>query len=133
MGTGAALFFLMGVPTDLIDTPLFVRMVPRTPLDYGFLVVNSLLLGAYASLYYCGRERIRTGKEDYAAFGGTLGGVLAFGCPICNKLLVLLIGVAGALTYIDPYRPFLGFASSGLIGLAVLSKVRQMQSCQRCG
>jgi hypothetical protein len=123
----------MGIPTDLIDTPLFVRMVPRTPLDYGFLVANSLLLGAYASLSYHGRGRARTGREDYAAMGGTLGGVLAFGCPVCNQLLILLIGVAGALTYIDPYRPLLGVASSGLIGLAVSSKVRQIQSCRLCG
>ena len=33
------------------------------------------------------------------------------GCPICNKLVVFLLGIGGAMTFFNPLRPFLGIAS----------------------
>jgi hypothetical protein len=45
--------------------------------------------------------------------------VLAIGCPVCNKLVVLALGVGGALTYFAPVQPILGFLSVGLLAYAL--------------
>jgi hypothetical protein len=45
---GSAL--LLGIPTRLIPTPLFSRMVPTSPQDYVIWIVSALLLGPLLSL-----------------------------------------------------------------------------------
>jgi len=60
------------------------------------------------------------------------GGVLSFfavGCPVCNKLVVLAVGVSGALSYWAPVQPFLAAASVALLGLAAHRRLRGLKSC----
>ncbi len=45
--------------------------------------------------------------------------VLAIGCPVCNKLVVLALGAGGALTHFAPVQPILGFLSLGLLAYAL--------------
>ncbi|GEM_PF-646616 len=117
----------LGVPTALVPTPYFVRMVPATPWDYLFWVLTSLLVGAFVALRLYGR-----GGREGTAVGGALGGVLAFGCPICNKLLVALLGASAVLAYVDPYRPAIGAASLALLGAALYSQVRGIRGSRTC-
>jgi len=41
------------------------------------------------------------------------------GCPVCNKLVVLLLGIGGAMTFFNPLLPFLGMASIVLLGVTL--------------
>lgn len=46
------------------------------------------------------------------------------GCPVCNKVVVLLLGLGGAMTIFNPLRPFLGLASIVLLGITLFLRVR---------
>jgi cytochrome c biogenesis protein CcdA len=114
-------FIVFGIVTVLIPNKFFARMTPIYYLDYIFLVLTSILLGTYVSFYrYQKKHSNKTCTA--AAYGGGIFGFLGFGCSICNKILILLLGVAGVLTYIEPYRPFIGFAGIGLMSYAVYNK-----------
>lgn len=112
---GAAL--VIGLPTRLIPNPLFARMVPTTSLDYVFFTISSLLIGLTWAL--------PTGGDGYVVSGG-LGTLLAVGCPTCNKLVLLLLGSGGALTYFAPLQPIIGAVSVGLLLYALWRRLGQL-------
>jgi undecaprenyl pyrophosphate phosphatase UppP len=118
------LFLLFGVITDLIPNPLFTRMVEKTAFDYSFLVISSILFGAYITshLYY---KKKSSQKCNAVTYSGGVGSFLAFSCPICNKLLVLLFGATTLLIYFEPYRPLLGFLSISLLSGALYFKLKR--------
>ncbi|MEU1273209.1 hypothetical protein [Streptomyces sp. NPDC005799] len=60
---------------------------------------------------------------------GGIGSTLAVGCPICNKLVVLAIGVSGALSYWAPVQPVLALASVALLGYALVRRLRSAEVC----
>jgi hypothetical protein len=60
-----------------------------------------------------------------------LGGIFAFGCPICNAVLVSLIGTSTILAYYLPIRPIIGLASVAILGVAVYLKARD-RGCDTC-
>jgi hypothetical protein len=124
--TSVLLMFFFGIPTALLPSGLFIRMVPATALDYFFLAGTSVLLGGYFGLQFY--KKSGGAKEDLAALGGGLAGLFAFGCPICNALLASLMGTSALLTYYDPLRPFLGLLGIGLLGGAIYLKLR----CHDC-
>lgn len=119
-----ALFSVFGIITDLIPNPWFLRMVERSFLDYVFLSSTALLTGAYIGVYYYQKEKNRC---DYAAYGGGIAGIFAVSCPICSKLLILLLGTTTILTYFEPVRPLFGLLSIGLIGGALYFKLRDVK------
>src|SRR6266487_354714 len=126
---GSAL--LLGIPTRLITTPLFSRVVPTGPQDYVIWIVSALLLGPLLSLmtlYPRPSQKTTPGKRSRAGTGRAFGGVLlsffSVGCPVCNKVVVLLLGLGGAMTIFNPLRPFLGLASLILLGVTLFLRVR---------
>lgn len=109
---------LIGIPTDVLPNPWFTRMTPVRPLDEIFLGASAVVFGLLAASVAARRtgSPIKLGR---AGGGGVLAG-LAIGCPICNKVVVALIGVSGALTWFAPLQPILGgvglaFAVSALV------------------
>ncbi|MFB1066270.1 hypothetical protein [Natrinema sp. H-ect4] len=139
---GIGVVLLFGLVTGLIPNPLYVRMVPRTPVDYLFLLLTALLAGVYAA------QRLATevvdpdlegddesevdgaSSEDRWALGGLVGGFLAVGCPICNVALLALFSSSALMTYFDPLRPALGALSVAI--LAGLIYARHRRSCPAC-
>jgi hypothetical protein len=126
---GSAL--LLGVPTRLVPNPLFSRIVPTGPQDYVIWVVSALLLGpllALMTLYPTPSQKAAPGKRSIAgtgrAFAGALLSFFSVGCPVCNKVVVLLLGLGGAMTIFNPLRPFLGLASIILFGVTLFLRVR---------
>lgn len=118
---------VIAVPTGIIRTSLYHRMTPVTWWDYPALAATAVLEGILFATY------VRAGT---AGRGGTAqaagGGVLSFfavGCPVCNKLVVLAAGVSGALSYWAPVQPFLAAASAGVLGYAVVRRLRGMRHC----
>ncbi|ELZ24463.1 hypothetical protein C477_00840 [Haloterrigena salina JCM 13891] len=139
---GIGVFLLFGLVTGLVPNPLYVRMVPRTPIDYLFLVLTALLAGVYTAQRLATEvvesdcmdtDRSETGdsrSEDRWVLGGLVGGFLAVGCPICNVILLALFSSSALMTYFDPLRPALGALSVAL--LTGLIYVRHSRSCPTC-
>jgi hypothetical protein len=129
---GSAL--LLGIPTRLIPTPLFSRMVPTSPQDYVIWIVSALLLGpllALMTLYPLPSRKAAQGKGSLLGSGRALGGALlsffSVGCPVCNKVVVLLLGMGGAMTLFNPLRPFLGLASIALLSITLFLRLRVLR------
>lgn len=119
VGAGATLV-LIAIPTSIIDNPFFVRMLPVRPQDYVIWVMTGLLAGLIIGTYTLGEGSWSGGK---VVSGGLLS-FLAVGCPICNKLVLLLLGTSGALTYFAPFQIYLGIASLALMGWALHLRVQ---------
>ncbi|HKP21498.1 MAG TPA: hypothetical protein VJT68_08265 [Thermoleophilaceae bacterium] len=117
---------VVGIPTDLLPNPWFQRMTPVRTLDIVLWPVVSLSVGALLATYALPASRGSDGIGGGA--GGGLLGTLAVGCPVCNKLVVAVLGTSGALTYFEPIQPALGFAA---VGLAVYSLRRRIVALER--
>lgn len=126
LGAGLTLV-LVGIPTAMIDTPLFTRMTPIRPQDYGIWIVTGILGGLLVGTYALSLRARISGR---AMSGGILA-YLAVGCPICNKIVVALIGTSGALTFFAPLQLYLGLASVALLVWALRRRLRVLaQGCQ---
>jgi hypothetical protein len=118
---------VIAIPTGIIATPLYHRMTPVLWWNYPALAATAVLEGFLLATYV----RAASGGQVYtgrAASGGVLS-FLAVGCPVCNKLVVLAVGISGALSYWAPVQPFLAAASVALLVFAVNRRLRGMKSC----
>jgi hypothetical protein len=121
VGAGALTLLIVGLPTAVIPNPWFTRMTPTRPQDYLFLGLTVLLAAAIGATYAL--PAACSLQEGKMMAGGLLS-VLAIGCPVCNKVVVLLLGVGGALTYFEPLQPVLALASLALLGVALVLRLR---------
>jgi len=127
---GSALF--IGLPTRLIPNNFFTRMTPTSPRDYVIWGITAALFGptlALSTLYPATslRETWRQiGSGDLRAMAGAVLGFFSVGCPVCNKLVVLALGVSGAMSIFDPLRPFLGAAAILTLGLTLFLRLRSL-------
>lgn len=113
----------IAVPARLVPNDLFRRMTPTRPQDYVFWVIGAALTGAVLGL-----PRSVTSRTDAAAMTGGLGTFLAVGCPVCNKVVVALIGVGGATSIFAPIQPVLGVGSLALLVWALRARLRSLSS-----
>ncbi|PIN81890.1 hypothetical protein COV11_00860 [Candidatus Woesearchaeota archaeon CG10_big_fil_rev_8_21_14_0_10_30_7] len=120
--SGLGFFLLFGIITSIIPTSLFIRMTRVTLLDWFFLSLSSILIGTYVSVHLYKKKT--TKNCNMIATTGGIGSFFAFACPICNKLLVLLVGTTALMTYFEPYQPILGFASNGLLAGALYWRIK---------
>ncbi len=120
-------FIIFGIVSVLIPNKFFARMSSISSLDYIFLILTSILLGLYLSLRQYQKKNASKTCTITAASGGT-GGFLSFGCAVCNKLLILIFGLAGVLTYIEPYQPIIGFIGVGLLSYATYQQIQQVRT-----
>lgn len=111
-----ATLLVIGIPTALIDNPVFGRQLEARAQDYWIWGISGVLGGLIAGTF-----AVAPGLTNHG--GMTSGGVLAtlaVGCPICNKVAVVLLGTSGALNFFGPSQIFLGIASLLLLGWALL-------------
>jgi hypothetical protein len=131
-GVGAlATAILVGAPTDVVPNPLFGRSVPVQWWNYPALAVTAVLAGIVLSTYVRRPSSPEPKAEDGARLGA-IGGVLSFfavGCPVCNKLVLVLLGASGALSYWAPLQPLLAFLSAGLLAEAALRRLSLQTAC----
>lgn len=112
----------LGLPTDIVPNPWFTRMTPIYADQYVWWAGTSLLTGALLATYL--RPRAGDGALPVGGLGGGILGYLAIGCPVCNKLVVGLIGFSGALDYFAPIQPILGVGSVLLAGFALVFRLQ---------
>jgi hypothetical protein len=65
-----------------------------------------------------------------------LGGLLTYfavGCPVCNKIALLLLGYAGALEWFAPVQPYLGVLALVLLAWALRERLAGERACPMPG
>ena len=110
---------LIAVPSDLIDTPVFGRPVAVRWIDYVILAVTSALIGLILAIRPEPVESSElvaaTERQGTRTIWGGLVSFLAVGCPVCNKAVVYLLGVSGAMSWWAPVQPIVGLLAVGLL------------------
>ena len=117
-----AAFLALGVPTAMIGNPFFSRMIPARDQDYVIWIVSSLLLGLVVGTFAISSVKGSGGK----AMGSGVLTFLAVGCPICNKLALVVLGVSGALAYFEPVQLYLGIGSVVLLVWTLLLRAKSV-------
>jgi hypothetical protein len=122
---------VLGLPTDLISNPVFDRKVDAPWWTWPALLVTSVLSGLLFATYVRDPGGVAA-SVDPDGKRGIAGGVLTFfavGCPVCNKLVILAVGYAGALKWFEPVQPFLGAVAIGLLLWALRARLHGQLAC----
>jgi hypothetical protein len=109
IGAVAAIALVIGVPTALVPTSVFGRMTPAPWWSYPVWMTVSVLVGLAAVSGAAARPT--RGR-------GGLMTVLAVGCPLCNKLVLAVLGSSGALAVWAPLQPVLALAALAIAARA---------------
>lgn len=130
---GGAFLLSVGVPTDLIDNRWFSREIAPTWWSWPSLVMSSLLAGLLAATYVSTPAAIDDADpSDPSRRRGMAGGLLTFfavGCPVCNKLVLVVLGGAGALRWFEPVQPLLAVAGIAGLAWALRFRLQRRRSC----
>lgn len=128
--TAVAAAMAIGVPTGVVPTSLYARMTPVLWWNYPVWVLTSVLTGLLVGTYV-GDTRA-AGPARPCTKRAMIAGVFsafAVGCPVCNKLVVLALGVSGALSYWVPAQPLMALASLALLGHALARRLEEANAC----
>ena len=123
-------FLLIGIPTVIIPNPVFGREVPVRWWEYPVLAATVLLTAAWFGIRSAreagtaradGRE---VGESERPAIVtvGVMTAWFAVACPVCNKIVLLLLGTTGALGVWAPMQPWLAALSLALLAGAVVCR-----------
>lgn len=123
-----AVSLAIGVPTGIVRTSFYTRMTPVLWWNYPVWAVTAVLSGLiFATFVRTVAPRHSTSR---LGVGGGVLSLLAVGCPVCNKLVVLAIGVTGALNVWAPLQPLLGLVSIGLLVWALSRRLNGERACR---
>ncbi len=125
---------VLGAPAGIMPNPFFIRTIPTRFSDVLFLLLSAPLIGLTLATYV-----VRPHAAGHADRGTTrvgLGGLVAYfaiACPVCNKIVLVALGVSGALNVYAPLQPIIGVISTVLLGATLVWRLRQVQrGCVRC-
>ena len=122
---------LIGLPTVLIPNPVFGREIPMTWWAWPTLLLAALLSGLLTATYVREPGLPTLGEED-GTRSGMVGGVLTFfavGCPVCNKVVLLALGSAGAMQWFAPVQPLLAVAAVVALAWALHTRLQGERAC----
>ncbi len=116
-GTTGIALLVLGLPTAVIPNPFFIRMTPVEAFNLVVWLASAPLIGLVTATYLAPTRDLHPARSEGTTRTGlaSLGAFLAIGCPICNKVVVALLGVSGALSIFGPIQPVIGAASVGLL------------------
>jgi|694.fasta_scaffold146528_3 hypothetical protein len=117
VGVGVAVFTLLviGIPTDLIPNPIFIRKIDAPAWAWPVAIATAVLAGLLIALP-------RPTSCRPATRTGIIGGGIAYfavGCPTCNHLVMLALGATGALAWFAPIQPYLALIGLGILAVAI--------------
>jgi hypothetical protein len=121
---------VLGLPADLVPNPLFGRQIAAEPFAYVVWLVSAPLAGLVVATYLvpapgeAGRAAALPGRSGPLATVGAIGAFLAVGCPVCNKVALLLLGWSGALTVFGGLQPVIGALSVVLLAATLAWRLR---------
>lgn len=152
---GLLAFLAFGLVAAIIPNPVFGRTVPPTDASIAIWIASGPLMGLVLATYVVApRTAPADGPLALVPLGGgspqdgrpereerrssTLGGVasfgafLAIGCPVCNKIVLVLLGTSGALSVWAPLQPVLGVASLALLAATAAWRLRMRANGNAC-
>jgi hypothetical protein len=80
-------------------------------------IATAVLSGSLIATYV--RRPSRSKAPSRAGVAANVGSLLAVGCPVCNKVVVAVAGVGGALNVWAPLQPMIAATSLVLLGWAL--------------
>jgi len=135
----------------IIPNPVFGREIPPEPFAIGVWLMSGLLMGLLAGTYLApprpalvalpapagaGSAGVGTGasvsRTSTLGYAGGLAAFLAIGCPVCNKIALVLLGASGALSIWAPLQPLVGLASLVLLAAALAWRLRMRTRGNAC-
>ena len=120
----------IGIPTGIIQTSWYHRMTPVLWWNYPVWAISSILTGALVVTYVRDPEVAVPTTQGGKGLVASVLSLFAVGCPICNKLVVMAIGVSGAVNWFAPIQPVLAIGSLGLLGYALWARRRTAIACR---
>ena len=144
----AASLVAFGLVSAIIPNPVFGRQIPPEPFAYWIWLLSAPLMGLVGATYSApirdplpaaspATFPLATDRPD-GPNGSTLGALagfgafLAIGCPVCNKLALVLLGTSGALTIWAPLQPVIGAASLLLLAGTLAWRFRLRRTGGAC-
>ncbi len=135
---GVVSLVAFGLVSAIIPNPVFGRQVPPEPFAIWVWVLSAPLIGLVLATYTvpvaapAGATPLRIvgappAEDPRTSAVGTIAGLgafLAIGCPVCNKIALLLLGASGALTVFAPLQPAIGAASLALLAATLAWRLR---------
>jgi hypothetical protein len=119
-----------GLIAAIIPNPVFGRQIPPEPFAIAVWLVSAPLMGLLGATYTARAVPASAtmgavvlvpagdlGEQQGTTIGtvASLGAFLAIGCPVCNKIALVLLGTSGAMTLFAPIQPIIGAASLMLL------------------
>jgi hypothetical protein len=129
--SAVAVALIVGIPTGIVETPWYSRMTPVLWWNYPVWAISSVLTGALVATYVRQPAEMAVSTQGGRTLVGSALTLFAVGCPICNKLVVMALGVSGALTWFAPAQPFLAVGSLAILAYALRSRLRAAVACRR--
>jgi hypothetical protein len=143
---GVVSLLALGFTSAIIPNPVFGRQIPPEPFAIQVWLFSAPLMGLVLATYSTqarpavvslagGRTEVPPdvpetpmgGDDGRGGALGTIGGLgvfLAIGCPVCNKVALVLLGASGALSTFAPIQPWIGAASLGLLTATAVWRLR---------
>ena len=121
-----AVSLLTGLPTDIVSNPFYVRMTPVPWWAYPVWATTGVLAGLVGATYV---RRAPLDSTSAATAGGGLMSFFAIGCPVCNKLVVALMGAGGALGFFAAAQAYLALGGLALLSTSLVVRLRQSARC----
>lgn len=128
-----------GLVAAIIPNPVFARRIPPEPFAIAVWLLSAPLMGVIAATYTVTPPGASTAavpltvaplppssepRSTTVSTIASLGAFLAIGCPVCNKIALVLLGTSGALTVFAPLQPVIGAASLVLLAATVIWRMR---------
>jgi hypothetical protein len=135
-----------GLVAAIIPNPVFGRQIPPEAFAVGVWLVSAPLMGIVMATYTAPVTAspiriVALGPAEAEAARGrstTLGSLagfgafLAIGCPVCNKIALVLLGTSGALSIYAPIQPLIGAVSLALLVVTAAWRLRLRATGAAC-
>ena len=158
---GALSLVAFGLVAAIIPNPVFGRQIAPEPFAIVVWIASAPLMGLLAATYMvpsgksaeaapvalrsASGAQIAAGSSGAVAAAGTaeargttlgtlagFGAFLAIGCPVCNKIALVLLGTSGALTVFAPIQPVIGAVSLTLLAGTLAWRLRSRATGGAC-
>jgi hypothetical protein len=141
-----------GLVTAIIPNPVFGRQIPPEPFAIWTWLASAPLMGLVMATYTVPVAPSRARTRDPIATvalgpppsdvaerrSTTLGGLagfgafLAIGCPVCNKVALVLLGASGAMSVYAPIQPVIAVVSLALLVATAAFRLRMRAAGGAC-
>jgi hypothetical protein len=152
----AVALLTFGLGAAIIPNPVFGRQIPPEPFAIAVWLLSAPLMGLIGATYTAprrsaasaatrviatplvaagppaGADPVALQRVGRLATAAGFGAFLAIGCPVCNKVALVLLGASGALTIWAPLQPLLGAASLALLAATAAWRFRLRRDGEAC-